>query len=77
MLCLNIHQGNLTMDTMHANGEKPGAFGFDPLKLSTKPDAVREKYELQEIKNGRLAMSAIGGLVHQSLLLGGGVPFHA
>ncbi|CAN0252511.1 unnamed protein product [Laminaria digitata] len=67
----------MTMDNMHDNGEVPGEFGFDPLRLSTKSAAVREKYQLQEIKNGRLAMSAIGGLVHQSLLLGGGVPFHA
>ncbi|CAN0492870.1 unnamed protein product [Hapterophycus canaliculatus] len=67
----------MTMDNMHEDGQVPGEFGFDPLKLSTKPASVREKYQLQEIKNGRLAMSAIGGLVHQSLLLHGGVPFHA
>lgn len=72
-----VEQGKMTMDTMHSEGEKPGAFGFDPLKLSNKPDEVRLRYELQELKNGRLAMSAIGGLIHQSLLLGGGVPFHA
>lgn len=70
-------QGKMTMENMHEDGQEPGDFGFDPLKLSSKPAAVREKYQLQEIKNGRLAMSAIGGLVHQSLLLHGGVPFHA
>lgn len=72
-----MSQGKLTMDNMHEDGNEPGDFGFDPLRLSTKSAEVREKYQLQEIKNGRLAMSAIGGLVHQSLLLGGGVPFHA
>ncbi|CAM9777687.1 unnamed protein product [Ectocarpus sp. 4 AP-2014] len=72
-----FHNGKMTMENMHEDGNEPGEFGFDPLKLSQKPADVREKYQLQEIKNGRLAMSAIGGLVHQSLLLGGGVPFHA
>lgn len=67
----------MTMENMHDNGEIPGAFGFDPLNLAKKPAEVRERYELQELKNGRLAMSAIGGLIHQSILLGGGVPFHA
>lgn len=67
----------MTMDNMFEDGHVPGEYGFDPLKLDTKPAGVKEKYQLQEIKNGRLAMSAIGGLVHQSLLLGGGVPFHA
>lgn len=72
-----VYQGKMTMDNMHEDGAEPGAFGFDPLKLDNKDAAVREKYQLQEIKNGRLAMSAIGGLIHQSLLLHGGVPFHA
>lgn len=67
----------MTMENMHEDGNEPGDFGFDPLQLNKKSADVREKYQLQEIKNGRLAMSAIGGLVHQSLLLGGGVPFHA
>lgn len=70
-------QGKVTMENMHEDGNEPGDFGFDPMRLSTKPAEVREKYQLQELKHGRLAMSAIGGLVHQSLLLGGGVPFHA
>ncbi|CAN0158660.1 unnamed protein product [Ectocarpus fasciculatus] len=72
-----FHNGKMTMDNMHEDGNEPGDFGFDPMNISKKPASVREKYQLQEIKNGRLAMSAIGGLVHQSLLLGGGVPFHA
>ncbi|CAM9306148.1 unnamed protein product [Pylaiella littoralis] len=72
-----FHNGKMTMENMHEDGNEPGDFGFDPLQLNKKSADVREKYQLQEIKNGRLAMSAIGGLVHQSLLLDGGVPFHA
>lgn len=70
-------QGKLNMDNMHEDGNAPGDFGFDPIGLGSKPAAVLERYQLQELKHGRLAMSAIGGLVHQSILLHGGVPFHA
>jgi len=48
---------------------KPGYFGFDPLNLSSKWDKSKlDKYQLSELKNGRLAMIAIGGLVHQAWL---------
>eukprot|EP00752_Nemacystus_decipiens_P014911 g13274.t1 len=72
-----FHNGKLNMDNMHEDGNAPGDFGFDPIGLGSKPAAVLERYQLQELKHGRLAMSAIGGLVHQSILLHGGVPFHA
>jgi light-harvesting complex I chlorophyll a/b binding protein 1 len=38
----------------------PGDFGLDPLKLKDKPDQMA-KYQLNEIKNGRLAMWAAAG----------------
>eukprot|EP00168_Porphyra_purpurea_P004579 TRINITY_DN1557_c0_g1_i2.p1 TRINITY_DN1557_c0_g1~~TRINITY_DN1557_c0_g1_i2.p1 ORF type:complete len:185 (+),score=51.17 TRINITY_DN1557_c0_g1_i2:151-705(+) len=41
-----------------------GDFAFDPLKLANTP-AKRAQMELSEVKNGRLAMIAIGGMVHQ------------
>mmetsp|Transcript_13806 Transcript_13806/g.37058 ORF Transcript_13806/g.37058 Transcript_13806/m.37058 type:complete len:211 (-) Transcript_13806:193-825(-) len=42
--------------------EKPGDFGFDPLNLRSP------RMELAEVKNGRLAMIAVGGFIHQALL---------
>lgn len=42
----------------------PGDFGFDPLGLGKDPTTFR-KYQVNEIMNGRLAMIAVGGLIHQ------------
>lgn len=41
----------------------PGDFGLDPFKC--KGTAKWDKYALQEVKNGRLAMSAAAGLILQ------------
>lgn len=46
---------------------KPGEFAFDPLGLGANP-ATYKRYQTAEIKNGRLAMIAIGGLLHQEFL---------
>lgn len=49
------------------NCADPGNYNFDPFGLSK--DAKRKQwYELAEIKNGRLAMCAIGGAIHHALL---------
>lgn len=50
----------------------PGYFAFDPLGLGKNP-AVWDKYALNEIKNGRLAMCAFGGLYHAGLVSKTGV----
>uniref|UniRef100_A0A7S0HQ50 Light-harvesting complex protein n=1 Tax=Hanusia phi TaxID=3032 RepID=A0A7S0HQ50_9CRYP len=47
----------------------PGDFGFDPLGLG-KGSMPRK--QLAEIKNGRLAMLAVSGIVHHSLITGKG-----
>lgn len=43
---------------------RPGEFAFDPLGFA-KTDAAFKKFQNAEIVNGRLAMIAIGGLIHQ------------
>jgi len=53
------------------SGRKPGEFGFDPLGFS-KTDSAMATNRLKEIKNGRLAMIGIGGMVHHYLLTGKG-----
>lgn len=50
----------------------PGDFSFDPLGFSKDP-ATKAKYQLAEIKNGRLAMCAVGGLYHAGLVSKQGV----
>jgi hypothetical protein len=74
------------MFNMFEGERKPGDFGFDPLVRSgvmlrdqlhdrfvqgfyKNPDS-RARLELSELKNGRLAMLAIGGLVHHALITG-------
>ena len=53
----------------------PGDFGFDPLKLKPKDEAKFREMQLKELKNGRLAMVAIGGMVAGSLVTGNGFPY--
>lgn len=48
---------------------KPGEYAFDPLGLGKNP-ASYKKYQTNEIKNGRLAMIAVGGLIHQEFITG-------
>ncbi len=65
-----IFTGVAIVQTFRGGSRAPGDFGFDPLGFG-KPNAL-ETYKLKEIKNGRLAMIGIGGMVHHYLLTGKG-----
>jgi light-harvesting complex I chlorophyll a/b binding protein 1 len=52
---------------INGSGRQPGYFGFDPLNFSKDP-ASKAKLELNEVKNGRLAMLAFSGIVTQAAL---------
>jgi len=56
-------------ETMNGGSRKPGDFMFDPLGMGKK-DLGR--MQLAELKNGRLAMMATGGMVHHYLVTGKG-----
>jgi len=61
---------------LQGSGRKPGDFGFDPLGyLKGKTDEEADFVRLQELKNGRLAMLAFGGVVTQSILTGQSFPY--
>jgi Chlorophyll A-B binding protein len=66
------NKGNVTMETMFSDPDRvPGELGFDPMGMSKNKSAEdKEKLQLQELKNGRLAMLAIGGMIHHNWVTG-------
>jgi light-harvesting complex I chlorophyll a/b binding protein 4 len=66
-----MNKGAMTMDTMFADKKRvPGDYGWDPLQLGT-PENI-DTYKARELENGRLAMIAIGGMIHGSFVTGTG-----
>lgn len=64
-----MNKGKITyMDMFDDPARVPGDFGFDPLKLMKEGDP--DEYALKEITHCRLAMIAIGGMIHQSFVTG-------
>merc|ERR1719329_2088614 len=51
-----------------------GDYGFDPLGLKPQSLEKLREYQLAELKNGRLAMIAIGGMVTGASITGHGFP---
>jgi light-harvesting complex I chlorophyll a/b binding protein 4 len=66
------NKGNVTMENMFSDPKRvPGDIGLDPMGLGKgKSPEQMEKLQLQEIKNGRLAMLAIGGMIHHNWVTG-------
>ena len=62
----------MTMMTMfEKNSRQPGDFGWDPMGLMSP--ANEERMKMRELQHGRLAMIAIGGMIHGSFVTGTGV----
>jgi len=53
----------------------PGDFSFDPLGLYPKDAAKQKEMQLKELKNGRLAMLAVGGMVTVAAITGKHFPY--
>ena len=62
---LEFANGAAIYDQAKGSGRKAGEFNFDPLGLGKDPKA-RARYQVNEIKNGRLAMLAFAGIVTQA-----------
>lgn len=60
-------------DNYQGDADTTGIYpGFDPLGLATGSDSEIKQWREKEIKNGRLAMIATGGFLHQALHTGKG-----
>merc|ERR1719353_270842 len=67
---ITYNKGKLTMmDMFEDPAREPGNVGFDPLKFGEN-EATRERLQLAELKNGRLAMLAFSGMLHQTFVTG-------
>ena len=66
LLCgvLELTNGAAIFDQAKGSGRASGDFSFDPLGLG-KDSKKKERYAVSEIKNGRLAMLAISGILTQ------------
>ena len=66
------NKGNVTMETMFSDpAREPGNLGFDPMGLAVgKSEDEMNDMKLKEIMNGRLAMLAIGGMIHHNWVTG-------
>ena len=62
---LEMAGGAAIFDQAKGSGRQPGDYSFDPLKLSVNPTKAK-RYAQAEVKNGRLAMLAISGILTQS-----------
>jgi hypothetical protein len=60
---------------MNNYDREPGNFSFDPLGLYPTDPEKQKMRQLQELKNGRLAMIAIGGMVGGAAVSGNGFPY--
>jgi hypothetical protein len=64
------NKGNVTMESMFNDPKRvPGNLGFDPLNMSK--GAVSEDMQMKDLANGRLAMLAIGGMIHHNIVVDG------
>jgi len=63
------NKGKYSMSDMFSDDRAPGDLGFDPLRFKDNK-ATNERLELAELKNGRLAMLAFSGMIHQTFVTG-------
>ena len=67
------HDGKITMDDMHTTDREVGEFKnpiYGASRLKNKSEEYIADMKLKELQNGRLAMVAIGGMIHHQILGG-------
>mmetsp|Transcript_19293 Transcript_19293/g.41873 ORF Transcript_19293/g.41873 Transcript_19293/m.41873 type:complete len:209 (+) Transcript_19293:83-709(+) len=63
------------LSNMNEFDRSPGDFSFDPMGLYPTDPEKQKEFKMKELKNGRLAMIAIGGMVSGSVVSGHGFPY--
>lgn len=71
LLCM-VMEGVAFNKAAKKNYENPGNYGWDAFGLM-KDGGSKNHYRIAEVKNGRLAMCAIGGAIHHALITGQGL----
>ena len=67
------HDGKVTMDDMHTTDREVGEFSnpiYGSSQLRNKSPEYIADMKLKELQNGRLAMIAIGGMIHHQIIYG-------
>lgn len=73
---LEVLSSIAVIQMLEGSGRKPGDFGFDPLGVcKDKSDEEKVRWQVRELKNGRLAMIAFSGVITQSVLTQGPFPY--
>lgn len=63
------------LSNMNEFDRAPGDFSFDPMGLKPSDPEKLKEMQLKELKNGRMAMIAIGGMIAGSSITGHGFPY--
>lgn len=58
-----LHKGKISYLDMFEGGAVPGELGFNPMGIK-----YNDKMRLRELKNGRLAMCGVGGVIHSMMI---------
>jgi hypothetical protein len=67
VLCASLESKNAV------DGGRPGDFQWDPSNIRPKSEELLDDMQTKELKNGRLAMTAIGGMLFQNVVTGQGL----
>lgn len=63
------------LSNMNEFDRAPGDYSFDPMGMKPSDPEKLKEMQLKELKNGRLAMIALGGMIYGTIVSGHGFPY--